>query len=227
MINSALLVPVESALERGLKIAFICVLHLLLLAALVQAGFKPQMAEELFNLNVRVIEDKPPVKVEPERPRPLPATPRSVAATPAEPPPPAPLMTAAAEAPALPATFTVPPQPAARPEPPPAASPAPSAPAASPPVTAARFDADYLHNPAPAYPLVSRRVGDQGRVLLRVLVNTQGTASVVQIQASSGHTRLDEAASETVRQWRFVPARRGTEAIEGWVLVPIDFRLDR
>ena len=104
----------------------------------------------------------------------------------------------------------------------PVKTPAALAPQTMPP----RFDADYLHNPAPAYPRASRVAGQQGKVMLKVLVSELGAAVSVQVQDSSGIARLDAAALDAVRQWRFVPAKRGTEAIEDWVLVPIAFRLD-
>lgn len=105
---------------------------------------------------------------------------------------------------------------------------APSVPAphAVPVVTEARFDADYLNNPPPVYPVLSRRRGEQGRVLLRVQVSAQGTAERVEIESGSGHARLDAAALEAVRRWRFVPARRGDTAVAASVRVPIVFRLD-
>ena len=92
--------------------------------------------------------------------------------------------------------------------------------------TAPRFDADYLHNPAPAYPAMARRNGEEGRVQLSVRVSAQGRAEQVEVRHSSGYARLDEAALATVRQWRFVPARRGEEAVAASVLVPIVFRLE-
>ena len=61
-----------------------------------------------------------------------------------------------------------------------AASPAAAEPA---PVSAARFDADYLHNPAPAYPAMSRRNGEEGRVQLSVRVSAQGRAEQVDVPA--------------------------------------------
>lgn len=89
-----------------------------------------------------------------------------------------------------------------------------------------RFDAEYLDNPRPAYPAMSRRLGEEGRVLLRVLVGGEGRAREVQLKESSGFARLDQAAREAVLRWRFVPARRGGEAVEGWVLVPVGFALN-
>lgn len=88
------------------------------------------------------------------------------------------------------------------------------------------FNADYLDNPAPIYPGSSRRQGEQGRVMLRVLVNVAGTADEVQVRTSSGFPRLDESARDTVRRWRFVPAKRGAEPVAAWVLIPISFRLE-
>lgn len=126
-----------------------------------------------------------------------------------------PLVAAPAEAPT---PVIVPPPPPAPVE---LAPPAPPAPL-TPPV----FNADYLDNPAPRYPALSRRMNEQGRVVLRVLVNIRGTADEVQLRTSSGSSRLDEAALDTVRRWKFVPARRGAEQVPAWVLIPISFRLE-
>ena len=93
------------------------------------------------------------------------------------------------------------------------------------PVSQPVFNAAYLDNPAPAYPVLSRRAGEQGHVLLRVLVNAAGRADEVQVRGSSGSTRLDEAACNTVRRWRFEPARRGEQAVPAWVLIPVSFSL--
>ncbi len=116
------------------------------------------------------------------------------------------------------------------PSPEPSAAVAAAAPAAPPapraePIQAPRFDADYLDNPAPAYPALSRRLGEQGRVLLRVFVNADGSAAQVEIRESSGFERLDRAAREAVARWRFVPARQGDRPVAAWVLVPISFNL--
>lgn len=98
---------------------------------------------------------------------------------------------------------------------------APAVQATTPPV----FSAGYLDNPSPPYPAQSRRMGEQGRVILRVLVNGAGHAEEVQLHASSGSNRLDESARDTVRRWKFLPARRGAEPVAAWVLVPISFKL--
>jgi periplasmic protein TonB len=91
--------------------------------------------------------------------------------------------------------------------------------------TAARFDADYLQNPSPVYPPMSRRLGEEGKVILRVLVEPAGVPSTIEIKVSSGSVRLDQAALDAVRRWKFVPAKQGADAVTAWVLVPILFNL--
>ena len=83
------------------------------------------------------------------------------------------------------------------------------------------FNAGYLHNPPPRYPSMSKRLGEQGRVLMRVMVSAAGEAMNVSLHASSGSTRLDEAAIDAVANWRFVPAKRNGHAVSASVLVPI------
>ena len=95
------------------------------------------------------------------------------------------------------------------------------------PVVPPSFNAAYLDNPAPVYPPLARRSGEQGRVVLRVHVTASGAAETVELRTSSGSPRLDQAAIETVKRWRFVPARQGDQAVAAWVLVPINFALER
>ncbi len=89
-----------------------------------------------------------------------------------------------------------------------------------PPINAA-----YLHNPKPRYPKLSRRLGEQGKVMLRVKVNQSGNVEQIQINTSSGFARLDTAAQNTVQNWSFIPAQRNGQAISDWVMVPIVFNL--
>ncbi len=95
----------------------------------------------------------------------------------------------------------------------------------SEPVSPPSFSANYLDNPAPAYPSASRRLREQGRVLLLVDVAADGLPRQVNLATSSGSRRLDEAALDAVRRWRFVPARKGTNPVAAQVLVPIIFGL--
>ncbi len=89
-----------------------------------------------------------------------------------------------------------------------------------------KFGAAYLHNPAPKYPSLSRRIGEEGRVLLRVLVAASGAAESVEIEAGSGSVRLDQAAMAAVKKWRFIPAKRDKEPVSAFVIVPIQFTLN-
>lgn len=77
----------------------------------------------------------------------------------------------------------------------------------------------------PAYPPQSRRAGEEGSVRLRILVDERGVPREVQIVKGSGFTRLDEAAKEAVRKWRFIAATNGSQAITAWTQVAITFRL--
>ncbi|MFA5985496.1 MAG: energy transducer TonB [Methylococcaceae bacterium] len=88
------------------------------------------------------------------------------------------------------------------------------------------LNADYLDNPKPNYPAISRELGEQGRVLLRALINTDGSVANVAIRTTSGYSRLDQAACDSVKQWRFVPARQGDQAVSAWVVVPVTFSLE-
>lgn len=93
------------------------------------------------------------------------------------------------------------------------------------PVTEPGFGAAYLHNPAPAYPAVALQRGWQGTVFLKVHVLANGHPDHILLASSSGHESLDDAATEVVATWTFVPARRGEQAIDDWVQVPVDFKL--
>lgn len=119
----------------------------------------------------------------------------------------------------------------------PAAPPAPTAPAtppvveetprpaAPPPVTPPQ-PADYLNNPKPPYPALSRRLGEEGVVRLNILVNPDGSVAQAEIARSSGFPRLDDTAVKTVQSsWKFEPARQGGKPIAAWVIVPIQFTL--
>jgi protein TonB len=85
---------------------------------------------------------------------------------------------------------------------------------------------DYGFNPKPPYPLIARRMGVQGIVLLRVHVRADGSVAAAEIKQSSGSTLLDDSALRTVREsWRFMPARLDGVPVESWVEVPIRFVL--
>jgi protein TonB len=210
------------------SVVVVVALHALVLAALWQLEPVRSALSPAAPITVSLVEpprarpDTPPKPI-PPKPRVQPPTPPRVA--------PAPVITATPEAPtqqvtAPPVAVAPPAEPVpAPPAPAPVAAASPPAPPAPAPVVPPRFNADYLNNPAPAYPALSRRMGEEGKVVLRVHVNERGLPDEVQLKASSGSQRLDTTALETVRQWKFVPARRGDTPVDAWVLVPITFSL--
>jgi len=196
-------------------------LHLGGLAALLLAKPEPSPPQPVL-MQVAMIAEAPVVMVEPPQPPPPPVKPQpqprlvatakptpSAIATP--PPDPEPVTEVVAETPTPPA--------------PPAAA-AATAPPAEPIVVPPNFVAAYLNNPPPVYPYAAKLRRETGEVRLRVLVTREGTAGDVRIEQSSGSASLDQAARDIVfRKWRFVPAKRGDEAIEAWVIVPVVFEL--
>jgi protein TonB len=88
------------------------------------------------------------------------------------------------------------------------------------------YKADYLNNPRPPYPMVARRMGYHGKVVLDVEVLAEGNAGDVKLHQSSGYDILDNAALQTVKTWRFSPARRFGQAVTQRFLVPIKFSLE-
>lgn len=86
--------------------------------------------------------------------------------------------------------------------------------------------ADYLQNPRPMYPSLSRRLNEQGQVVHSVTIGLDGTALSAQLVKSSGYERLDRAALETVMRWRYVPGKRGGTPTVMSVDVPINWVLE-
>lgn len=89
-----------------------------------------------------------------------------------------------------------------------------------------RAQADYLNNPKPTYSRISKRMGEQGEVRLRVQVGASGDVLSVELARSSGFERLDEAAITAVKGWKFKPAMQGEQAVSSWVEVPVKFVLE-
>ncbi|MBK5915396.1 energy transducer TonB [Rhodocyclus purpureus] len=192
-------------------VALVALAHLALLGLLMNFD-TPPLATPSATLTVDLIAAEPAAAAKPTPPAPSRPQPRTQPAQ----------LAAPKEAASI-ATVSEPPTPLR------ASSPGTPAKAAASEATSAvsapRFDADYLHNPTPVYPAMARRMGEEGRVMLRVFVEASGRAGQVEVQGSSGSPRLDGAAQEAVWRWRFVPARRGDEAVDAWVMVPIVFNL--
>ncbi|PZO11210.1 MAG: energy transducer TonB, partial [Burkholderiales bacterium] len=107
-----------------------------------------------------------------------------------------------------------------------AAPPAPPAPPAQPRIELPSSSADYLNNPRPPYPPLSKRLGEQGKVVVRVFIDVDGTASRAEVRQSSGFERLDQTALQTVLRWRYVPGKRAGVPEAMWFNVPISFVLE-
>lgn len=233
--SSSLSAPLASMpqISRNVAIAGgVVLLHVGVLWAL-QSGLLRRAVEIVVPVSILSEMVTPPVpQVEPPPPAPQPPRPAPKPVAREKPrPAPAPRPVAAPELPPAPAApvGVVEPQPA----PPPIAAPvqaapvpAPAAPPAPPKVELPSSSADYLQNPQPPYPPMSRRLGEQGKVVVRVLIGVDGTAKDAQLRQSSGYERLDQAALDTVRRWRYVPGKRNGVPEAMWFNVPINFVLE-
>jgi periplasmic protein TonB len=236
--------PLKPAAERRSLFAPIAALHVLLFWAMSQLAQSYPMAlpPKAIALQIVTPQPLPPTPLELPQPKPVKKTPAQPPAT--TPPPPAwvpPPLTLQA-APAAPAVLQavdqnpVPPAPlavisaaapaAAAPSPATVPTPVPAPVPAPVPVVLPRSDADYLNNPAPNYPAASRRQGETGRVIVRCFVTADGKVDTLELRTSSGFERLDAAALQAVKSWRFKPGSKGGAPEAMWVNVPVVFSLD-
>lgn len=220
-------------MDRRIPIVIAVVgLHVLGLWAL-QAGLLRRAVELVVPVSVlsEVIEPpQPQVTPTPSQPQPRPAPVPKAAPHPRPTalPAPQPVAMATPTPEPLAPTGVVEPQP---PAPPvtaiaaaePAAPPAPPAP---PKIELPSSSAEYLNNPKPAYPRLSKSLNEQGKVVVRVFIDENGVATKAEIRTSSGYERLDQAALQTVLKWRYVPGKRAG-VVEGmWFNVPVNFVLE-
>ncbi|MDP1657519.1 MAG: energy transducer TonB [Hylemonella sp.] len=212
-------------MNRRLVIAASVVLfHIAALWAL-QSGLLQRAVEVIVPAEVLSEFISPPApkseQLQPPAPKPAVPQPQKRQSLPA----PLPVATPApAPAPAAPAGVSTPQPPA--PAMAAAVSTAPPGPPAPPRLELPSSDAAYLNNPKPPYPVLSKRMGEQGKVVVRVLIGTDGTAQQAEIRTSSGYDRLDQAALSTVLKWRYVPGKRGGVPEAMWFNVPINFVLE-
>jgi len=103
------------------------------------------------------------------------------------------------------------------------AEPAPPAP---PRIELPSSDANYLNNAPPPYPPLSKRLGEQGKVIVRAFIEVNGSASKAEIRNSSGYERLDQTALQTVLKWRYIPGKRAGVPEAMWFNIPINFVLE-
>jgi protein TonB len=87
------------------------------------------------------------------------------------------------------------------------------------------LDAATAAGTPPTYPIESRRRREQGTVRLRLVIGTDGRVKEISVASSSGFDRLDKAALDAVRRWRFQPQMQAGVAVEAVGTLPIPFRL--
>jgi protein TonB len=211
----------QTGAGRASALCIIIGIHGVALAALLSLGGAQLVMREAQPLLVRFLPAPPSAPVDIPRAVPLPKL--RAPDIKLAPPPIENLITVRMEesAPPAPPVVSATISPAAPPLPARSPPPAPSPSVAEPP----RADMAYLNNPPPAYPAVSKRAGEHGRVVLRVRVDADGRVEAIEVQSTSGYPRLDEAALAAVRRWKFVPAKLGERAVAGWAIVPVNFTL--
>lgn len=219
--------PTHQPLSRNAVIALVVIaLHAGFIWAL-QSGLLMRAAELVVPAEVLAQFIEPPApRHEPVPPAPPTPTVQKMAVTraPVQPPPQPLAITDPTPSPNAPmGVVTPPPQPA--PAPVAAAPAAATAPAAAPVVQLPSSNADYLQNPAPPYPPLSARLGETGKVVYKVWIGTDGRAQRAELVTSSGFSRLDKAAYETVMGWRYVPGKRNGVPETMPVNVPIHWEL--
>lgn len=86
--------------------------------------------------------------------------------------------------------------------------------------------AGHLKNPAPYYPQTAIELGQEGLVVVSVLVSREGRAKQIEIKEGSGFPLLDKSALTTIKKWKFNPGRAGFLTHEAWITIPVRFRLE-
>lgn len=207
--------------ERSAGLLLVLALHGGLLHFLLQQHLIP-IPDALQPLMVNLIQPAPP-PVPPAPPRPV----RLEKPAPAKPAPPRPVQQLVAHAPVITPGEPVAPFAPVRPV---EVAPAPAPAAPAKPAGPVRLGGDLSlscpQRTAPAYPPLARRMGEEGRVMLRVELDEQGHVSNARITSSSGSSRLDDAAHAAVMRWRCNPAMRDGQAVKAVALQPFNFTLE-
>jgi protein TonB len=164
---------------------------------------------------------EPAPKPEPAKPKTVPVVKKQVTR-----PKPTPVVNTTPSEQAI--TAPVAPSPPSNEPPAEAAPPAPAVAAASPAAAVPKTisGVSYIQAPQPEYPAIARRMGDEGTVTLRVLVNEKGRPDRADIQKSSGSSRLDEAARQAVLRALFKPHVEDGKPVAVYAIVPIKFQLN-
>lgn len=214
--------------ERAVGLSLVLILHVAVLWGLMQHQLIP-MPDKIAPLFVNFIEppqpppEPPKPKVEPPKPKVEPPKPVKFE----KPIPPDPHPHLAVEAPARMDDYVatppppLPPAPVVIEEPP-----APPLKPAEPIMLSGELSVGCPSRHPPAYPPLSKRLGEVGKVVLRVELAVDGRVELASVMTSSGFKRLDDAALTAVKTWRCNPPRRGGEAVRAVALQPFDFNLE-
>jgi periplasmic protein TonB len=227
-------IPLVRKLNRNIVIAGgVILFHIAALWAL-QTGLLRRAVQIVIPAEIlsEIVTPQPPPKVEPP---PVPKPPEPVKQPPVKrkveralPPPPKPVAIPdpkpAPNAPIGVIEPQPPPPPITAPVNPEARAPAPNPGPAK--VELPSSDASYLQNPAPVYPAISKRLGEQGKVLVRVLIGADGAPHRAEVKRSSGYDRLDRSAIEYVMTCRYVPGKVGGQPQAMWYEAPVNFVLE-
>ena len=84
----------------------------------------------------------------------------------------------------------------------------------------------YKQNTSPPYPRKARRLGYEGIVMLKVLIDENGRVDDLAVLKSSGYAILDRTALSSVKKWLFEPGTEGGQKKKMWVKIPIHFQLE-
>lgn len=209
------------AADRGTGLVIVVLLHAAVIAALLQIGAVRDALRETAPLFVSfVAPEKPEAEPVPPAPPPPQTKPR----------PPTPSRLITSERPVTaPTDFVAPPAPVEDVPVAPAAVEAPAASVAAAPSAGATprviTAVQYVRPPHVEYPMASRRLGEQGRVIVRVLIDRNGQADRVELHQPSRYPRLNEAALKAAREALYRPYSENGEPQVVWALVPMLFEL--
>ena len=89
----------------------------------------------------------------------------------------------------------------------------------------AEFKIGSHDNPHPEYPLIARKKGWEGRVIIHADIDNTGKVTYIKILESSGYEALDSVSLNTLKNWKFTPAKFGNKFIEDSVTIPVNFLL--
>lgn len=210
-------------LRRFLPLIIIIGLHIALFYAL-RSGLVHQVAQVMPREIVASFVTLQPPAPEP-KPQPAPKT-VPVVKKPVAKPKPRPVVT---DKPAPQAITQEAPPPAPPSSEPPSDAPPTAAPSAPPAPAMPKMisGVSYINPPRPVYPPLDARMGNEGTVTLRVLINEQGRAERVEVQKSSGSLRMDDAARQAVMRALFKPYLEDGRPAPAYAIVPINFTLNR